>query len=263
MDMTTPTLHEYAKQETNDLAKGLLTSMASVSSFFKLLPFDQIKGNALAYKRAQNPGSYHDEICGLETLVCDVEDLMDTSGEDAVRIAGKAKMLGRLLACMIAGQYLFQGLPQLCSNHQYVDVLNHDVFLQLCEMLDNHVDFIVGSCQPLELGDSKGIPILTNNYLSPKKIFAGRFDDGSRSKGLAGLIGDPLVTAVDLSNNALRLKTAAGLALYDANALACVELRTADGGPVLGPMVSAGCSCGSPTCDYPGSFSCRNFEYLS
>lgn len=214
-------------------------------------------------------GSLFQSTAILTKIIGDAEVHMDFSHRKDIQIAHKAKHIGRVYNHMLVnGATGFCGLPQLCAKSQRVRTAKNGSALSF-KILDRLLaltpgtDFFMmplrtirsykwlvretgveGEYPSVMVGGEKvisykGVPIFRNDYLPEDQkhgtcghattIYAGTFDDGSRTKGLSGLcykdhaglsvveIGE----TEDGTKSLTRVKWYAGLALFSEKCLAC------------------------------------------
>lgn len=225
--MSFGTLDSLVERRQHDiLTEGIVQNIALVSSFLKILPFDTIEGNALMYKRLSLEGTLDNKVVGLHKLIADT----DPEIHPAAGVSRSSKNIGRLMLHELAQGKTLCGLSNLCAAAQKIEVdkITPETLNTVIALCGGKVDFITANTLTLtDLATPDDAPVLLNDYidLKPPTIFVGRFDDGSRAKGLAGLITSGLIECVDLGGKQFRLKAFVNFALYDERALACVTQR--------------------------------------
>jgi hypothetical protein len=165
--MSTVTLVESAKLSQDLLIQGIIESIVVVDSFYSILPFSEIDGNALAYNRenamgdvqfadvgdtitAKAPATFTQVTSSLTTLIGDAEvngliqaTRSNINDQKAVQISSKAKNIGLTFRDrLISGtgsNAEFEGLLSLVAASQTINAGDNGAALSF-EILDELMD---------------------------------------------------------------------------------------------------------------------------
>jgi hypothetical protein len=209
----TLTLPETTRYLDSELDAGVTEAICTVSRLFEVLPFQRIDG-----------------------LSCD--PYVSRASPEISDIASKAKSLGRGYVSDMSEvlraynqahsdwrRISFELLDTLLNQVEQPDFfLMHSRLVRSVSVLyreDNSAAWpIIELPSGVRVPGYEEVPILRNDYLETGDVILGRFDDGTKTKGVSGLVPDAGFINVDRTSDGWDLEFTAELGLFNKNATA-------------------------------------------
>ena len=200
----------------DQLKAGIVEAMLTTNIFFEALPFQRVAGaiGEIGETYYQNCANDVPEISSAakklgRAYMRDVAETLST--HNPMSVANQPidfDLLGFLHSQVKAANFFMV--------HNTLILSIYTLYRTSGTAWDMQVEFPSGRIVPVH----KGVPIFRNDFMDEKSIVIGRFDDGTKTKGVSGLIPDDGFIGAARYNSGWLLTFTGELAIFDDTAVA-------------------------------------------